>query len=1119
MPKPNAAALLLPLILLGAGGAFAAPSAETAAPRPDESSAASPAPRADPAPDLSTQPTLYLVGYAHLDTEWRWEYPQTIRELLPKTLDDNFRLFEEYPHYVFNFSGANRYRMMEEYYPKRFERLKREVRAGRWFPAGSAMEEGDVNMPSAESILRQILYGTHYFRRELGRTSSEYMLPDCFGFPASLPSLLAHMGLKGFSTQKLTWGSAVGIPFNVGVWEGPDGRGVIAALNPGSYGSDITYDVSKSEPAPGGDRHFVDWPARVRADGEKDGVYADYHYYGTGDTGGAPSEASVAKVESIVTHPGGPLHVVSATAEQMFEDITPAESARLPRYQGDLELTQHSAGSLTSQAVHKGWNHENELLADAAERASVAAAWLGGRAYPLERLNDAWTLVMGGQFHDIAAGTATPRAYQYTWNDDVLAMNQFAAVLTSASEAVASALDTRTEGIPVVVYNPLEVEREDVIEADLPEVVGAESVRVVGPDGRDVPAQISRAKVIFLARVPSVGFAVYDVRPGAAPASGTHGASPGGASAGELSVSPRLLENARYRLRLDDEGDVASLYDKKLGKELLASPIRLAFQTERPHDWPAWNMDWSDQQKPPRGFVDGPATVRVVERGPARAALEVSREAEGSRFTETIRLTAGDAGNRVEIADLVDWRTSAAALKATFPLTASNPEATYSWDVGTVRRGNDDPKKYEVASHQWFDLTDRSGRGGAYGVTVLSGSKLGSDKPDDRTLRLTLLYTPGLGDGNANDYSDQATQDWGQHEIVYGLAAHAGGWRGGGTDWQARRLDRPAIAFVAHRHPGALGRTFSLLHLDDSRVRVLALKKAEDSDEWIVRVVELDGREQRGVHLAFAAPILDAHEVDGQERPLASGKDPVRLDKGELVTDLGPYQLRTFALTLAPSSVAVSRPHSTPLAAPEAKMAVAFDAQGRTPATERLPAHLDFGGVSFRVGAPTVPGGETIDLPAGTRRVDVLVASDGNRPATFRVGDLPEEVMVQDWTGFIGQADLRDWSHREEAAPPRPGAPPDAPPRRRHVLEMTRIEPGFIHPAPVAWFADHRYAADGTVEPYAYSYLFDYSFEVPTGASTFTLPDDPKLRVLAVTASDQPSSLVPALPLYGRVER
>jgi len=107
-------------------------------------------------PDLAKDPTLYVVGYAHLDTEWRWEYPQVIQEYLTKTMRNNFALFEKYPHYIFNFTGANRYRLMKEYYPSDFERLKYYVSTGRWFPAGSSMEEGDVNSPNAESIINSI---------------------------------------------------------------------------------------------------------------------------------------------------------------------------------------------------------------------------------------------------------------------------------------------------------------------------------------------------------------------------------------------------------------------------------------------------------------------------------------------------------------------------------------------------------------------------------------------------------------------------------------------------------------------------------------------------------------------------------------------------------------------------------------------------------------------------------------------------------------------------------------------------------------------------------------------------------------------------------------------------
>src|SRR5436853_6271122 len=119
----------------------------------------------DNQPDLSKEPTLYVVGYAHLDTEWRWEYPQVINEYFRKTMEENFALFEKYPHYVFNFSGANRYRLMKEYYPAEFAKLTGYARAARWCPAGSSMEEGDVNAPSEEAMNRQIRYENEWFRQ------------------------------------------------------------------------------------------------------------------------------------------------------------------------------------------------------------------------------------------------------------------------------------------------------------------------------------------------------------------------------------------------------------------------------------------------------------------------------------------------------------------------------------------------------------------------------------------------------------------------------------------------------------------------------------------------------------------------------------------------------------------------------------------------------------------------------------------------------------------------------------------------------------------------------------------------------------------------------------------
>jgi alpha-mannosidase len=1149
-------------------------------------------------PDLSKEPTLYVVGYAHLDTEWRWEYPQVINEYLLNTMKDNFSLFENYPHYTFNFSGANRYRLMKEYYPADFAKLTQYVHSGRWFPAGSSMEEGDVNTPSAETIIRQILYGNNWFRKEFGKASAEYMLPDCFGFPASLPTILAHSGVKGFSTQKLVWGSSApgggwqslentpeGTPFNVGLWVGPDGESVLAGLNPGSYSGGIETDLSKplppripnpeianiqkkfhevqqklrqarqsGKPVDQGDiqeytglrserealnaverdqahdQYQDDWAARVEKNGKVSGVFTDYHYYGTGDIGGSPDEESVKRLEAIVTkgaaslppqgqfffseqaHPewppvkvgDGPVHVLSATADQMFLDITPSEVAGLPRYTGEMELTNHSAGSLTSQAYQKRWLRKEELLAEAAEESSIAAEWLGARPYPLQRLNDAWTLVMGGHFHDIAAGTATPKSYEFAWNDDVIAMNQFAGVLTNATEAVAADLNTETKGFPVVVFNPLSIAREDVVEANMNFSGGIpKAVRVTGPSGAEVPAQMSGGKVLFLAKVPSVGYAVYDVQPGTE------------AAASSLKVSKDSLENQYYRVKLNADGDVTSIFDRTTGKELLAGPARLAISYDNPKQWPAWNMDWNQEQAAPKAYVGGPAKIRVVEDGPVRVAVEVSRETAGSWFVQTIRLSAGDAGKRVEFGNVIDWNTRESNLKATFPLTASNRMATYNWDIGTIERPTAEPKKFEVPSHQWIDLTDMSGE---YGATVLTDCKNGSDKPNDNTIRLTLIRTPGTAGG----YSDQGTQDLGHHEFVYGIAGHARDWRSGQTDWQGQRLNDPLIAFATTRHAGAIGKEFSLLKIDNPRIRLLALKQAEQSDEAIMRLVELDGKPQAKVRLMFASPISAAREVNGQEQPVGAAT----VKDGALVTSFSAYQPRTFAIKLAPSAK-VASVKSTPIEL-RYDIAVAsndgtpsgggFDGKGGALPAEALPSEITFNAVQFRL-PPAKTGvlnaiaakGQTISLPAGHyNRGYILAASaDGDQSAKFAVGSKEFDLDIQNWGGFIGQWDDRQWIAKDT---------PDAehPDRKKHddYSELSGIKPGYIKRADLAWYCSHHHDAAGKNVAYSYSYLFAYPFDVPPGAKSIKLPDNDKIRILAISIADENPAVKPAQPLY-----
>ena len=677
-------------------------------------------------------------------------------------------------------------------------------------------------------------------------------------------------------------------------------------------------------------------------------------------------------------------------------------------------------------------------------------------------------------------------------------MNQFADVLKSATDAVAQTLDTQTQGTPVVVFNQLNIPRQDLVEASV-DFGGntPNAVRVTGPDGATVPAQVSDGKVVFAASVPSVGYAVYDVQP----------ATAAEASASGLRVTENELENEFYRVTLNGNGDVAGIFDKKAKRELLRSPARLALSYDNPQQWPAWNMDWTQEQAEPKEYVSGSARMRIVENGPARVGIEITRDMDGSHFVQTVRLSAGDAGKRVEFANVIDWKTKERNLKATFPLVASNEMATYNWDIGTIKRPSADPKKFEVPSHQWIDLTDMSEQ---FGATILTDAKNGSDKPDDHTIRLTLLRTPGVKGG----YTDEATQDFGHHEFVYGIAGHSSDWRSAGTDWQAQRLNAPLIAFQTPKHPGALGKQFSLLKVSNPRIRVLAVKKAEESDEVVVRLVELDGRPQPDVHVSFAAPITAAREINGQEQPVGNAQ----LTGGELVTSFTAYQPRTFALKVGSAPASAEPVRSAPVTLRYDVAAASntgdslkggFDGKGDALPAEMLPAQITFNDVIFHL-APSKTGtpdavaakGQRITLPAGRyNRVYILAAAaNGDQQGTFAVGSKKADLTIENWGGFIGQWDDRTWSSKDFA--------------HDHYGEMTGLTPGFIKRDDLAWYSDHHHDATGKNVTYSYSYLFAYGLDLPPGANAITLPQNENIRILAISVANENAEAKPAQPLY-----
>lgn len=1021
------------------------------------------------------EPTVYMVSNAHFDSQWNWDVQRSINEYIPKTIERNLFLLEKYPDYIFNFEGGIKYAWMKEYYPEYWEQIRKYVKEGRWHVTGSTWDANDPNIPSTESFTRNILYGQHFYRDELGVQGTDIFLPDCFGFGWTLPTVAAHSGIIGFSTQKLMWrhrpfhGDSK-IPFEIGLWEGVDGSRIMLVADAHNYTTKWRdEDLSNS-------RYLQNLAARNVNN-------TVYHYYGTGDTGGSPTIESVRSVQNSLEGEG-PVKIISAESDRLYKDYLPFEShPELPVWQGELLMDVHATGCYTSQAAMKLFNRRNELLADAAERSAVIADWAGTVAYPKDFLTDAWKRVIWHQFHDDLTGTSIPRAYEFSWNDELISLKQFANVLTTSVGGFARMLDTQVKGTPVVVYNPAAFEVTDVIEVSFAGM--PEKVSVYDNNGKRVPSQMvvkdGERKLLVCATVPPVGYAVYDVRKG-----GVSKASD------VLKASDKGMENSVYKLAFDANGDICSIVDKRNGRELVeeGKAVRLALFTEnKSYSWPAWEIMKETLDAEPVSLTDG-VRISVVENGPVRVTVCVERKHGDSVVKQYVSLTEGAADDRIDIMNDVDWQSTDALLKAEFPLSFSNPEAVYDLGVGTVARGNNTPTAYEVYAQQWADLTAADG---SYGVAVMNDSKYGWDKPADNTIRLTLLHTPSTRGG----YSYQNRQDFGRHVFTYSIVGHEGDYRKGDVTRKAEVLNQPLHAFVAPKHKGAYGRSFSFAESLNENVAMRALKQAEDSDAYVVRFYETAGQGSQKAQVRFAADIVEAKELNGNEEEIGAAT----ASGNTLSFEIGSYGMKTYLVRLAKPQApaaqeyaAVELPYNMKTASYNAfRTEVNFDGKGNAYAAELLPETLVFRGVEFKLNDPAVANGvkcrqDTVALPAGNYNKLYLLASATRHDtkAVFTVGGKEQEVVVPYYGGFIGQ-----WGHIG------------------HTQE-------YLKAADVAFVGTHKHSMVYNKDlAYDYAYMFCIELDVPAGATSFVLPANQQIVVFAATAvADQNNAVKPCTDLF-----
>src|ERR1700677_4047698 len=831
------------------------------------------------------QATLHLTGNSHIDAAWLWPWTETV-DTVKRTFSTALQLMSEYPDYTYTQSAAQYNAWLADKYPAMNEEIKKRIKEGRWEVVGGMWVEPDLNMPDGESQVRSLLLGKRFFEKQYGVDVRIGWNPDSFGYNWQLPQIYKKSGIDYFVTQKMDWNDTNHLPFKLFWWQSPDGSKVLTYF-PHDYDLGIEPEMLAKDLAQARERN--------------PGLPEMMHLFGIGDHGGGPTramlDAGVRWTDPKMVYP----KAFFGVAQGYFSDVEgkldsahspvwnyqtiaggatqlpapPTGMVSLPTWNDELYFEYHR-GVFTSQADHKRNMRQSEVWMLDAEKYS-SFAWLSGLPYPSTSLNEAWKKVLFNQFHDLDAGSGIGVIYKEAQRDYDMVRFTADDVSAAALADIASRVDTRSPAgaVPVLVFNPLAWQRSDLVEfsAQMPTGV-KDGVAVVDAQNHLVPSQIlttdaATNTVHLLAEpraVPSLGYSLLRVTPGSRSA------------ATDLVAHDLTLENSLLRVVVDPKtGCIASLFDKRTNFESIATGAcgnELIAFADNPEQYDAWNIDADFEKTFTR--LDTADSVELVEHGPLRAVIRVTRSWQHSKFVQDITLYAGL--DRVDIVNDIDWHETHVLLKAAFPLAAASGQATYEIPYGsierpTTRNNSWEAAKFEVPALRWADLGD-----GSHGFSLINDSKYGYDAKGN-VLRLSLLRSPTWPDPDA---------DREHHHFAYSLYPHGGDWKKALTVRRGYEFNTKLKAVPVSQHIGASPVEKSFAGVNAENVVLTAVKKTEDGSALLFRFYEWAGKTSE-VQLTVPAGATSATLTNLMEQPEGS---PLAVTRDSKITvSIHPYEI------------------------------------------------------------------------------------------------------------------------------------------------------------------------------------------------------------------------------------
>jgi alpha-mannosidase len=793
---------------------------------------------------------LACVAHSHLDIAYHWKVAQTVQKNARTTLIQ-LRLMDRFPDFNFTHSQAWCYETLEQHYPDLFAELKQRIAEGRWEIVGGMYVEPDCNLPSAESLARQIMYGKLYFLEKFGVEVDNCWLPDVFGNTAVLPQLLKLGGIDYFVSNKMsTWNDTNQFPHNNFIWRGLDGSEVNACVPP-------THFISWFEP----DQVLAGWDAFL----DKDVVDESLFMYGYGDGGSGVTEEMLEHMARLQKAPGMPELELSGGKEYLHRAFS--DNEQLSVWDGELYLEMHR-GTFTTKGVIKRENRRGEYLAQETETLCALAA-LQGADYPTAALRSAWKKLLLNQFHDIIPGSHTNAVYHEAMATYADMRNELEALRQTALDTLLPAGDANN----VTIFNPLSDARSGL--ALMQGDVDAANALLVDDDGREYEMQVQQVAgggervVTAVPTIPALGTQTFKKK------EIQHKETEGQRNKGRI-------ENDFFVVRFDAHWQLVSIWDKVREREVVAAgKIANEWQLfeDKPGKYNAWDIL--------RNYKDHPIALphwtggEIVEDGPLSIAIRLQRTFENSRAEQIIRLHRDIP--RIDFETWIDWQETERLLKVAFPVGVKAHTYTTDTTAGGYLRDNHQntpwqEARFEVCTHKWTDLSE-----GLFGVSLLNDCKYGIDVQGN-VMRLSLLKAPIRPD---------RVSDKEEHRFTYSLFTHDGDWRRGGVVEAANDLNWPLVAHVGRDSNLGFGNVSGL----PAALKCHAFKLAEDgSGDLVLRLVEQYG--SRGTAtITLPQPFVEGAICDLLERPLT----PITLTNNTLTLPYKPYQIQTVRLKSAPS--------------------------------------------------------------------------------------------------------------------------------------------------------------------------------------------------------------------------